>query len=87
LIHFLLFRISNINTLSGTEPLEEVVRVDGTPVPTTYPATRDALYALTMAECDTLLNYYGLLVPAGTLVAGKCKIIGSYIGVPKIGVL
>jgi len=54
-------------------------------VPAAFPPTRDALNSLTVAECDTLLNYYGLQMPAGTLVAAKRKMLGRYIGTPAIG--
>jgi hypothetical protein len=77
-------RMSNINTLYGDEPLEQILRDDGAPVPAAFPATRDALYSLTVEECDTLLDYYGLQMPAGTLVAAKRTMLSRYIGVPRI---
>jgi len=62
-------------------PLEPLPRDDGTlpAPPVVFPATKAAFYTLTAADCNRLVNFYGIM-PGGTLDAKRAR-IGEFIGV------
>ncbi|CEP03618.1 SAP domain-containing protein [Plasmodiophora brassicae] len=70
------------------EPDDAVVPVPnaaGEAIPAAFPATRRQLTAMTGANCNTLLNYYGLPT-AGTVTARRRR-LARHLSVHNVGVI
>jgi len=81
-------RLFNANASRVTDPLLPLPNAAGAmPVglvaPVAFPATRAAMGTLTVAQCTTLLGFYGIAIPPGALVANLRNLLRTHCNVPQ----
>jgi len=78
-------KLSNAQATRGDDPIMPFPNNAGAAIPAIFPQTRSTLARLSTANCNTLLAYYGLPVPApgAANVMARRNMLRVHLGVPN----
>jgi len=78
-------KFANSLAVDEADLLTPVADALGAPVPVIFPATRGAFHALSAANCDVLLAYYGAPIPpAAILVRPRRALLRPHLGLTRV---